>query len=98
MVAAALGFSLLAGIAVGMALRAVAKIMMIIAGIIIAALMFLQFNGWIHADWESVAASFNTGLEASIPAFDSFLTFVGEQLPKAALFSAGFYWAIRRPQ
>ena len=92
----ALCFSLFAGIAIGMAVRASVKIAMLISGIIIAAMMFFQYNGWIQADWASVSESFNNGLEASIPALEAFFNFAKEQLPKTALFVVGFYWAIKR--
>lgn len=91
-----LTFSLLAGIAVGMAVRFATKIVMIVMGVIIIALMFLQLKGWLTIDWNAISDSFNTAFESGKPAAEAFFIFIGNQFPKAALFGAGAYWAIRR--
>lgn len=91
-----LGFSCLAGIAIGMALRFAAKLVMITMGVNIAVLMFLQYQGFLYMDWAAVADAFNTAFESGKPALEAFLIFIGHQLPKTAAFSVGLYWAIRR--
>lgn len=91
-----LSFSVIAGIAVGMAIRFASKIVMIVSGVFIVLMMFLQLQGWLYIDWVAIGDSFNTAFESGKPALEAFLIFIGSQLPKAALFSAGLVWAIRR--
>ncbi|MCA8949898.1 MAG: FUN14 domain-containing protein [Planctomycetes bacterium] len=91
-----LGFSFLAGFALGSFVRATLRFAAIAVGFWLAMTLVLSYYGLVEVNWQGIDDAWNhfmTNLESE---WSSFQTFVTGSLPAAALVATGFFVGVKR--
>jgi len=90
-----LGFSFVAGLAIGYALKVAFKIALLAGGLLFILIFALQYGGLIEVNWAGVETGYE-GLVGFVGAYGGALKgFMAENLPNAASFSAGLLLGLR---
>lgn len=93
---ARLGFGFLAGFGIGAFARAAMKLVAIVLGFFVAALLLLEYAGFVTVEWAAIDAAWD-GFWARVGAeLGDFQRFVTGRLPAAGLTGLGLYAGFRR--
>ncbi len=90
------GFSFFAGFCIAYALRAVLKVGLFVAGIVLIAALGLQYAGMLNIDWNSVAGRYDSVATWLQGQFGSFRDFLTGHLPSAGSAVAGMVMGFTR--
>lgn len=90
-----LGFSLIAGFAIGYALKKALKIALFFGGIFLLGVGLLAYNGIITADFDGMNIAYNGIANALAATGNAYLNWLIHQLPTAAPASIGLIAAFR---
>lgn len=85
-----LGFGAIAGFAVGYAFKKVLKLTLIIVGLLILALIYLQWQGILNVNYEELIRKVEEWIRGFMGEGTSIISQVVANLPFAAAFLAGF--------
>jgi uncharacterized membrane protein (Fun14 family) len=91
-----LGFSLIAGYAIGYALKKAFKIALFFGGIFLLGVGMLAYSGIITADFHGMEIAYNGIASAAATTGNAYLNWLIHQLPTAAPASVGLLAAFRR--
>ncbi len=83
------GFSFFAGFCIAYALRTMLKVGMFVAGVILIAVLALQYAGLMNVDWNSVAGRYDSAAAWFQGQFASFKDFFTGHLPSAGAAAVG---------
>lgn len=90
-----LGFSFVAGLAIGYALKVAFKVALLVGGLLLILLFALQYSDLVEVNWAGIAAGYD-GLVGSFSAYGGALRgFMAKNLPNAASFTAGLLLGLR---
>ncbi len=92
-----MSFSFFAGWSIGFATKALFKILLLVCGVIIAAIIALQYAEVIPTvDWGRVSELFKSASAATRESGTNLFNFAKQTLPSTATFIAGAWFAWRR--
>ncbi len=90
-----LGFSFVAGLAIGYALKVAFKVALLVGGLLLILLFVFQYGGLVEVNWAGIEAGYD-GLVGSLSAYGGALkSFMTKNLPNAAAFTAGLLLGLR---
>jgi uncharacterized membrane protein (Fun14 family) len=95
-IAPQIGFSLLAGVAVGAALRVAMRLALILLGVVFMALFAMQYHGLIHVNWPQVEGHAMSMLDWVYTYSTAVAAYAAAHLPEGAAFVAGAAGGARR--
>lgn len=84
-----LGFSFLVGLALGYALKIALRIALLIGGVVLFALFFLQYKGFIQVEWSALEQVHHTWSQWLSAQAGAFFRFIGHHLASATGLLAG---------
>ena len=90
-----LGAGGILGFLAGYALKKIAKIVAVVLGLFILALMYLNYIGVIVVRWEGLLGITQDILRAVGTKYGSFAVFILQNIPSAASFTVGFALGIK---
>lgn len=90
------GLSVIGGFCVGFALRAFLKVTAIATGVLLIALLGLQYAGWIEVDWNALSGAYERVSARVSSELQSMRDFIAGVVPSAGLAGVGFFTGFKR--
>jgi len=91
-----LGFGAISGFAVGYAFKKVLKLTLIISGLLILALMYLQWQGILNVNYEELFQKVEGWIKGMMGEGSTIVSQAVANLPFAAAFLAGFALGLKK--
>jgi len=91
-----LGFGFVAGLAIGLFLRNFLRLSLAFVGLILLAILGLEFVGFLTVEWDSMKSGFDSLKTTLADDLEGFKTFVQGRIPAAGSSLVGFYAGFRR--